>query len=207
MYILVLDTEAAQLCRRLTPFNVGYVVGDTTTGDIVAERDYIIEGPWRALNDAPSYDVSFVGTPKHDRYKERVCSGALKALPADAISRTLFRDMVEWGIDSIYAHNAAFDRRACGVLDIPASVPWRCTMRAWYSTMPAGYKRWCKNTRHLTGTGRPSATAENICRWLFRDEKFREEHTALADARVEFEIARYELSRHRKVKWGKYATV
>jgi hypothetical protein len=207
MYILVLDTEAAQLRRRLTPFNVGYVIGDARTGDVIVERDYVIEEPWRALNDAPSYDVSFIGTPKHDRYKERVQAGTLEVAAADAISRILFRDMVEWGVDCIYAHNAPFDRRACGVLDIPASVPWRCTMRGWYAVMPAAYKRWCKNTHHLTRTGKPSATAENICRFLFKDNNFKEEHTALADARVEFAIARYELSRHRRVKWGKYATI
>ena len=67
------------------------------------------------------------------------------------------------------------------------------------------YRAFCEEHGYLTKTGRLSMTAENLYRFISRDNDFVENHTGLEDVEIEAQIMAYCFRQHkamRKKLWG-----
>ena len=112
----------------------------------------------------------------------------------------------EGKIKRIFAHNASFDVRAlnntCRVLSnnkiryfFPYGMEICDTLKMAYEVLGHDneYVSWCKENGYMTkhDTPRPRLTAEIIYRYITKDYDFNEEHTGLADVRIEKQIYEY----------------
>lgn len=121
------------------------------------------------------------------------------------ILRVLARDMKKYGVDGIYAYNSRFDTRsiqatcnkykaknptADGIIDI-----WKGIVDP-HITQTEDYINFCKANGFMTKhkKPRPQAKAETLFRYLTKQTDFNEEHTARADAEIEFEILKFALN-------------
>lgn len=112
----------------------------------------------------------------------------------------------EGKITKIFAHNASFDVRAlnntCRVLSnnkiryfFPYGMEICDTLKMAHEVLGHDdkYVSWCKENNYMTNhdTPRPRLTAEIIYRYITKDYDFNEEHTGLADVRIEKQIYEY----------------
>jgi hypothetical protein len=68
------------------------------------------------------------------------------------------------------------------------------------------YRKFCEENELLTKTGRLSAKAEDLYRFIIKDADFEESHTGLEDVQIEREIFLYCRKQHkpmRKVLYSK----
>ena len=112
----------------------------------------------------------------------------------------------EGKIKRIFAHNASFDIRAlnntCRVLSnnkiryfFPYGMEICDTLKMAHEVLghDEEYISWCKENNYMANhdTPRPRLTAEIIYRYITKDYDFNEEHTGLADVRIEKQIYEY----------------
>ena len=112
----------------------------------------------------------------------------------------------EGKITKIFAHNASFDVRAlnntCRVLSnnkiryfFPYGMEICDTLKMAHEVLGHDdeYVSWCKENGYMTkhDIPRPRLTAEIIYRYITKDYDFNEEHTGLADVRIEKQIYEY----------------
>lgn len=136
------------------------------------------------------------------------------------ILREKIREMCYNGqIKRIFAHNAAFDVRAlnntCRVLSqgkikyfFPYSVEICDTLKMARAIFgkDENYIKYCKENNYMTNHAkpRPRLTAEIIYRYITNNENFEEEHTGLADVRIEKQIYEYLYNRNPEVNPALY---
>ena len=109
-------------------------------------------------------------------------------------------------IKRVFAHNASFDVRAlnntCRVLSdgkiryfFPYGMEICDTLKMAHQVLGHDdeYVSWCKENDYMTkhDTPRPRLTAEIIYRYITKDHTFNEEHTGLADVKIEKQIYEY----------------
>ena len=117
----------------------------------------------------------------------------------------------EGKITKIFAHNASFDVRAlnntCRVLSnnkiryfFPYGMEICDTLKMAHEVLGHDdeYVSWCKKNGYMTNhdTPRPRLTAEIIYRYITKNYSFDEEHTGLADVRIEKQIYEYLYNRN-----------
>lgn len=117
----------------------------------------------------------------------------------------------EGKIKRIFAHNASFDVRAlnntCRVLSnnkiryfFPYGMEICDTLKMAHEVLGHDdeYTSWCKKNGYMTNheTPRPRLTAEIIYRYITKNYSFDEEHTGLADVRIEKQIYEYLYNRN-----------
>ncbi len=128
-----------------------------------------------------------------------------------ALRRTIYRMYKEGKIKRIFAHNAAFDVRAlnntCRVLSnnkvryfFPYGIEICDTLKIARQVLGHDdeYISWCKENNYMTKheTPRPRLTAEIIYRYITGNNEFNEEHTGLADVKIEKQIYEYLYNRN-----------
>ena len=207
-YILVVDTETANTHRvdnaldfsSALVYDCGWCVCDTA-GNIYLERSFanadLFFGYADLLNTA--YYAN-----KLPQYWEDIKAGKRKLATTATIRRIMIEDMVKFGIIEVMAHNARFDLT---VLNATIRYMTKSAKRYWfpYGTeiwdsmkmskdvickMPT-YKRFCEENNLLTKTGRVSASAENLYKFISKNSQFAESHTGLEDVQIEREIFFY----------------
>ena len=190
--ILVFDTETANLEKPFC-YNVGYLVADTETLEINLMRDYVVEQVWHN----PMLFTTAYYADKRPIYVARMRGRKALLDKWGYIMRQMHRDIVEFGITDAYAYNCGFDEKVFAyncdwfktlnpldtvkVHDIRGSV---CEKIAF---TPA-YREFCEALSLFTESGNYSTTAEAVYRFVSGNTEFNEEHTALADAVIEWEI-------------------
>lgn len=193
MNILVLDTETLGLYDPRV-YNLGYVVYDTETDAKLVERDYVIK---QIFDNARLMQTAYYADKK-PLYVERLEDGACKKLFWGTACRVLAHDMERYNVGAILAYNSRFDynailqtcRRYCtkrnptadGIADIMKVI---ATI-----TDTKEYQDFCKAHGFLTRHKKPRCQkkAETLYRYLTGNAEYKEEHTALADSRIELEI-------------------
>ena len=217
-YVLVLDTETANThtdengkldTSSALVYDCGWSVVDTK-GNVYEERSYINKDIFE--DEADLMTSAYYGW-KIPLYLEGLRNGDRQMATTYEIRQQMLTDMATYGITEVVAHNARFDLNAlnttqrwttasryrywfpCGVEIWDTMRMARCVMHK----MPT-FRLFCEQNDLFTATGRLSATAENLYRFILKDPSFVESHTGLEDVQIEREILWYCLRQHKAME-------
>ena len=191
MNIMVFDTETIDVNKRFC-YNVGYVIADTSNGNILAKRDFVVEQIW---HNPELFHTAYY----HE--KRPLYVAALRSRKAilnkwGYICQQMYRDIKNFNITTAYAYNCDFD---IGVFDY--NCDWFKTINpldtlevkdirdyAYNAFVDEHYKQFCEDNNCFTESGNYSTTAETMYKYVFSNPNFIEAHTALSDSEIEFAI-------------------
>lgn len=214
--ILVLDTETAPTVNykdnKAHPetslvYDFGYTIRDKD-GNVVRERSIVITDTfyqYKLMKSAYYAD-------KLPQYYEGIKNGEWTELSFLEAWRTFKADCKECDVKSAWAFNCRFDEIAlnntCRTYSngfAPWFIPYKLRLRdVWdYAsniTSTKAYLKYCVNNGLFTVTGNPSTSAESVYKFINDQHDFEEDHTALSDARIEYEILAAARKRHKKTR-------
>jgi hypothetical protein len=190
MNIVVFDTETTSLTKPFC-YNIGYIIGNEN-GEILLKRDYVVEQVWHNL---PLFSSAYYAE-KRPLYIERMRARKVVMDKFGYICRQMSRDFQQNEVAAAYAYNSSFDDKVfefnCDwfkvnnpfeqipIFDIRGNVH-EFIVNDWFCD-------WCEKNNEFTESGNYSTTAETVYRFLSDKTDFTEEHTALADSEIEFDI-------------------
>ena len=195
MKIIVLDTETLGVFNP-SVYDLGYVVYDSETDNIIKARDYLTS---EIFDNANLMKTAYYAN-KLPIYYQRLADGYCKKTKWSYILRMLKRDMNKYGVDGIYAYNSRFDTRAiaktCEKLNSKTNPTADGIKDIWkgltdpHITETEEYKAFCRKNGFMTKHKRPrcQAKAETVFRYLTGQTDYKEEHTALEDSKIELAI-------------------
>lgn len=206
MPTIILDTETTTTtnAKGNIVYNVGFCIVDGTK--ILETMDIVIAEVFYSdmMKAAYYYD-------KRESYLEAIASGDVIVLPVIEAWKLINAKIKQYKIKSLYAFNAGFDKNALDstvryysnnfVTDFfPSNMTIKCLWSASGSTICATkkYVRFCLDNGFISEKGNPRTSAEIVYRYLTQNIDFVEEHTALADALIEFAILQAIKSRKQK---------
>lgn len=195
MNIVVFDTETTSVNKPFC-YNIGYVIVDTETHNIVCKRDYVVEQVWHN----PMLFTTAYYADKRALYVNRMRARQVLMEKYGYITQQLIRDIKAFNVEMAFAYNSPFD---IGVFEY--NCEWfKCNnpfdnipihdIRGFVHNFIANtqdFKDFCDKHEYYTESGNYSTTAETIYRYITQNTEFIEEHTALADSEIEWEILAY----------------
>ena len=124
------------------------------------------------------------------------------------ITQQMIRDFKQYEIEYTFAFNSPFDTT---VFDY--NCEWFKTNNPFdtvkirdirgfvhnFIAFEQEYKDFCDQNQYYTESGNYSTTAETVYRYITNNTDFIEEHTALADSEIEWQILRYCLLKGAKI--------
>lgn len=217
-YYLVLDTETAngyidennKLCLDDSLFyDCGFAVIDKK-GNVYEAHSYVNYDIFCGMADVMK---SAYYKEKIPKYYDDLKSGDRKWSNTIGIRKAVKEACSKYNVKSIICHNARFDNNTLNktIRYITGSkvryfLPYG--VEIWDSLkmsrdvilkMPS-YKRYAEKYNLKTATGRLSATAENLYRFITKNPDFMESHTGLEDVLIEKEIFSYCMKQHKKMR-------
>ena len=193
MKILVLDTETLGLFDQRI-YDLGYVIYDSETEKVVCERNYIIK---QIFDNRDLMQTAYYNN-KRPIYEQRLADGYCKKVYWGVALRILEKDLKRYEPDGIWAYNSRFDQNAfketCEKLNSkinPVADGITDIMKVIDGiTETENYQEFCRKNGFLTKHKKPQPQrkAETLYRYLNNQTDYIEEHTALADSRIELEI-------------------
>lgn len=192
MRIIIFDTETVNLTKCFT-YNVGWVIYDTDTAEVLDRQDIVIEQVWHNL---PLFETAYYAE-KRPLYVSAMKGKRAKMMKFGHAMRKLGKAITDFEVACGYAYNSPFDEKVFAfncdwfkvgnpfdtipVYDIRGLVHQAVAFTEDYQT-------FCDEHGFYTETGNYSTTAEIVYRYLKSDTEFIEAHTALSDAEIETEI-------------------
>lgn len=192
MNIAVFDTETIGL-EKCFCYNVGVVIANTENGEILARQEWIVEQIW---HNAPLFETAYYAQKK-PLYIQRMRARLARLDKWGYIMRDLRKLFKEYEATAAYAYNSPFDEKVFNF-----NCDWFKTLNP-FDEIPIfdirGYvhnglcwtqdfQDFCELNQRFTETGNYSTTAETLFQYISGNEEFEEEHTALADSVIEWEI-------------------
>lgn len=193
MNVVVFDTETANMQKRFC-YNVGYVIIDIATGEILVERDFVVEQIWHNVElFATAYYAD-----KRELYVKKMRSRKAIMDKWGYIMQTMLRDFKKHEVFCAYAYNSPFDDKVFSfncdwfktqnpfdALPIYDLMGLACDCITRYDT----YHEYCEEHEFFTESETEySISAETVYSFISNNPAFVEEHTALADAKIEAAI-------------------
>lgn len=191
MNICIFDTETISVDKPFC-YNIGYVIVDTATWDVLLKKDFVVEQIWHnneLFNTAHYAEKKPIYVAEMRKHNTRMTKYGY-------ICREMLRDFSAFSVEEAYAYNCDFDDRvfnyncdwfkcanpfdAIGIHDIRGFVHNKM--------IDNDYKKFCDDNFLYTKAGNYSTTAEDVYRYLLDDATFKEDHTALSDSLIELEI-------------------
>lgn len=220
--VAVIDTEACPIVpmgkdevdpRKSRVYDVGYIIGEKR-GKKLIERSFVV-ADWffnpldfmksaYYANKIPQYRDNY-----HDAGEWKICSML-------EVFKQFRDDCKKYGASEAWAYNCRYDatvlnesvKDASGGFNkyfLPYGMKWRDMWRlASLITSTAGYNEWAQAHGFTTPSGCAQTGVEAVTRFLTGETDFAERHTALDDARHEWDILQHLRFRHYKTpeKWG-----
>lgn len=191
--LIIFDTETTSCEEKCFCYNVGWVIFNTESGEILAEHDKVVQQIWHNL---PLFATAYYAD------KRPLYISAMRGKRAEMdkwgyIMRDIARDIRQFNVVAAFAYNSPFDDRVfkfnCDwfhTINPLENVPVKDIrgMVSAYITNTQEYIDFCEEHQLLTEAGHYSTTAESVARFILNDPTFEEEHTALADAQLETDI-------------------
>lgn len=213
---IVFDTETAPQTpsrRSGSPrpeeslvYDLGYVVVDGHTKEIIAERSFVIAetmGNGMVMQNAYYAD-------KLPQYYEGMRNGTWKVETFANVRKQFVKDCKTFGVIDVWAYNGRFDKVALNhTLEVYSNgcakwfLPYDTRLRdiwdyAQCITATPTYCRYVKKHNAFTANGNPMTTAETVYRYLTQEHDYVEHHTALEDSRIEAYILAKAKAKHTK---------
>jgi len=187
-FYLIVDTETTM---KQTVADFGAVVIDRQ-GNIVEQFGVLLDGHFGTLDlfhDKLAPADSFWSTMKLHRrkknYDDKLANGQRSICSPQLVNLWLTRIKAQYN-PIVTAYNIAFDWGKCNNTQIDLGIFENrfCLMqKAKAHFINEKYISWCHETNRLTPTGRPSATADTMAKYILGNDLPAEPHTALEDAR------------------------
>lgn len=192
MYYMVLDTETTDI-NKCFCYNVGYLIFDDMSGEIVKEREFVVEQIWHNLE---LFQTAYYAE-KRPLYIDAMRKRKATLDKWGYIMQEMIRDIRRYHITDAYAYNAPFDDKVftfnCdwfktkNPLDTIAMHDiWGYACEVLSST--AEYKLFCETNNRFTESGNYSGNAETAYQFITGNKDFTEMHMGLADCKIEYAI-------------------
>ena len=204
---IVLDVEGMS---GLMPYNVGYVIADRyekiykERSFALPENIYINIVRSANLNQAVEMTAGNVTDILQD-FKNPFFKRKYRCVGNEELKKRLIRDIKKYNIKKVYAYNVAFDKASLKNLfgndfeklevEFIDIIP--IILRTKLLTKK--YCQFCIDNGYVTEKGNIMTKAEIVYRYLFNDLNFVEEHTGLADVKIEYQILLKAFQTHKKI--------
>ena len=106
MKIMIFDTETTSLNKPFC-YNVGYVIADTDTKEIVETKDFVAEQIWHNL---ALFSTAYYAE-KRQLYVKDMRSRKTRMMKFGRICQEMIRDIKKYNIQMAFAYNSDFDER------------------------------------------------------------------------------------------------
>lgn len=194
MNIVVFDTETTNINKPFC-YNIGYVIVNVETDTILLKRDYVVEQVWHN----PMLFTTAYYADKRQLYVNRMRARQVIMEKYGYITQQMIRDFKQYEIEYTFAFNSPFDTNVFDYncewfkTNSPFDTVKIRDIRGFVHNFIAftqEYKDFCDQNQYYTESGNYSTTAETVYRYITNNTDFIEEHTALADSEIEWQILR-----------------
>lgn len=205
--IAILDVEGGLNAK---PYNIGYLICDVH-GNIYAERSFaLMDCIWENLEKSKRLDPENVGRLMTFANVQEILTNNVKydwCLTDDFLMQFI-RDIENYGITEIWAYNVAFDKSAIEDRLLGFSIS-KLMGFEWYDIMKSAvhnlylspkYVKFCTENGFVTEKGNLKSSAESGYAYISDNENFIEEHTGLADCKVEYKLYLKARAKKKKIK-------
>lgn len=191
--IMVLDVEGMSTAR---PYNIGFLIADKH-GSILQEESFaILPCVWENLEHCFAAKEM-----THDNIKEILADidnseRKYNYLGIEEAKKKILSTLLEYRIKEVWAYNCAFDKSSLSRL-FGEDFGTINELVAFYDIIPAilytrlltkKYVNFCKRNGFITEKGNIQTKAEVVYKYLTNNLAFTEEHTGLADCKIEYNI-------------------
>lgn len=197
MNVLIIDTETANSVEQPLPYDVGYAIVNTETGEIYTEKSFVVAEIF--FDDELMKGAYFAD--KIPQYWEDIKAKKRIVKSICSIRREIKKDMQTYSVSKVGAYNMGFDNRATknDVRFISGSMVrwffpfgteffciWNMACTSILNT--ADYVRFALDNGFVSEHNNIQTSAENAYKFLKNDIDFSESHTGLEDVKIEIEI-------------------
>ena len=196
-YVMVIDTETANSVEQPLPYDFGWAVVDTETGEIVRKFSFVCA---EIFLDRELMEQAYFAE-KIPMYWEEIQSGKRQLKRLLNIRKELWNCLKTYDIKQVCAYNMNFDKRA-SVNDIryitssyirwffPYDIEficiWHMACTSFLNT--SDYINFATTHGFVSEVGNILTNAECAYRFLTGDVNFAESHTGLEDVEIETTI-------------------
>ena len=193
-YVMVLDTETTNSVEQPIPYDIGGLILNTQTGEIIETFSFVVA---EIFLDKEMMSSAYYAE-KVPQYWEGIQNGERKLKRFLNIRKEIHQIMKTYNIKRVFAYNMGFDRRSTNndtryltssairwffpygteLLDI-----WHATCASLLNTKK--FCNWATENGFVSEKGNIQTSAEVAYRYLTNDPNFKEEHKGLEDCQIE----------------------
>lgn len=205
-YYLILDTETTGNINKPLCYDIGLVIIDRA-GKIYEQKSFIVKDIFdnKNLMDSAYY------YSKIPFYEKSIKQNIMYKTKLITIKQNIETLLKKYNIKEVYAYNCNFDKRALQntnnviLKDLYGfffrEMQYYCI---WHMACQVlcnnrNYKNYCINNNFVSNKGNIQTSAEVVYRYITKNDNFIEEHTALADSKIEALILQAIWKKHKKV--------
>ena len=197
MYVMIIDTETANSIDQPLPYDFGWAVVDTETGEIVDKHSYVCAEIF--LDKELMSSAYFAEKMPH--YWDDIKSGKRQLKKFLNIRKELWSCLKTFNIKHVGAYNMGFDKRASNndtryltssylrwffPFKVELFCIWHMACTSFLNT--SDYIRFALDNGFVSEAGNIQTSAECAYRYLTNDPEFEESHTGLEDVLIETAI-------------------
>lgn len=197
MNVLIIDTETTNSIEQPMPYDVGYAIVDTETGEILTEKSFVVAEIFfdKELMAGAYFAEKIPQYWKDIKSKKRIVKSIFN------IRKTIKADMEKYEVSRIGAYNMGFDNRATrndiryisGSLVkwfFPYNTEFFCIWNMACSSIlnTENYIFFALEHGFVSEHNNIQTSAETAYRYLKNEINFEESHTGLEDVKIEIEI-------------------
>ena len=197
MNVLVIDTETANSVEQPLPYDIGYAIVNTKTGEILLERSFVVA---EIFFDKELMKQAYFAD-KIPQYWQNIKKEKIQIMSLCKIRRTIRKDMKDFEISKVGAYNMGFDNRATknDTRYITGSLIrwffpygtklfciWNMACSSILSTIE--YINFATENNFLSEKGNIQTSAEKAYCFITGNPHFEEAHTGLEDVKIEIAI-------------------